>query len=472
MTLTRSLERAIEGGLLFILAGTPLAFGSAPSVIHLAVQMLVFFIFFLYGIRQCLIDSSSPPGFSPYSFRSFFLRYPFVIPFLLWIGWGLVQMIPLPLAGIRVVSPQAHEIYFTILGGGSGGGHPLSLSSFDTALASQEAVTCGLLFYLVGTYSRFPSASNLPKTPTPDPFFNVLLLTIAVTVGFQAFYGLWEYFTDPQQQIFFFPRSIAVKGAAGTFTNPNHFANYLVLFFPLLFSWMILPKEGRSFCGRGILLATVLSGMAAAVVASHSLMAIFVGAVAVLLLGLSLLWLRASQKSLVLLLGLLGLGGLFLVFIDPGFASFQRQLHPLFPDYSTSRLRVWKDSFRIIQDFPWTGTGLGTFQFIFPKYSSVPVLPRFHHAHNDWLELLVETGILGSGLMATAIVLFFVTYGKHLPRLHPGIRPLGFGVLISLVSFMIHSVAEFNFYIPANAYSFTIVLGMGLRLNEMAKHEP
>lgn len=478
LSVIQSIEKVVVGGLFFILVGTSLAFGSVHTITYGAIQTLVFFNFFLWGIRGLLIRSSLHRLNSAEKQNgTFFLRYPFFLPFAIWIGLVLFQLVPLRTGWLGFISQETLRIYQALLGTLYLGAYPTSLSPFDTWRALLQVLACAVLFYLVVTFPRRGDASR--NSPTRDQFLNAFLFAAVLTAGFQAFYSLAEYYWTGNQRIFFFPRTLPTKGAAGTFVNPNHFAGYLLLFFPLLFSWVILllprsrSREGvHSFRGQGLLLTLLLIGVEAGLVLSHSRMGLFSFLVEALLLVLGFFFLGAPKQALglffVLLTGALGL----LVFLDPEFSKFQRSLPLFFQWEEAGRFRFWRDCFQMVKDFPWLGTGLGTFQLIFPKYSTVPILSHLNHAHNDWLELLVETGFLGFGLIALALAWFFAVFVKRLRKSRPVIRILGLGILVSLVGFMTHSVAEFNFHIPASAYSFALILGLAVRLGEISREEP
>ena len=54
-----------------------------------------------------------------------------------------------------------------------------------------------------------------------------------------------------------------------------------------------------------------------------------------------------------------------------------------------------RGTWRIFVDHPWTGTGLGTLQVVFPPYETFYDGRVVNHAHNDYLEALAETGVAG-----------------------------------------------------------------------------
>ena len=59
------------------------------------------------------------------------------------------------------------------------------------------------------------------------------------------------------------------------------------------------------------------------------------------------------------------------------------------------RAAMRQDTWRLFLDHPVIGTGLGTFEMVFPPYDSVYDGKIVNHAHNDYLELLAETGVVG-----------------------------------------------------------------------------
>ena len=484
MSTVRFIEGAIEWTLLLIMFGAPLAFGSVHTIIYRFIQCAVFLALFLFGVRSCLVESSvttsAQSGFSFSKrqndrFSSFVSSHPFIVPFLLWLGLVAMQLIPLGPELLNTISKETYSIHRTLFGFSQW--RPLSLSAFDTMRALVQVVACAGLVYLVSVHRASIQEtviaherghfSSFGTGPAQDSFFNRLLFAGFLAVAFEVVYGLWEYLAGAQQ-IYFFPRSVDLESAAGTFVNRNHFANYLVLFFPILFSWAVCPaggKQDRRFLSvHKILLAVVMLGGAIAVIASHSRMAIASGAAATLLLAFGFPFFGLRKRPIIFLAGFLAAAALFLFFLDPGRGAFQSRISMFLQGYETNRFRVWQDSIQIVKDFPWAGTGLGTYQLIFPKYSTVPITLRYSHAHSDWVELLVETGLIGFVLIVITVMWFTQTYLKALRTMEPRVRSLGIGIFVSLAAFSLHSIAEFNFHIPGNAYCFAILLGMALRL--------
>jgi O-antigen ligase/thioredoxin-like negative regulator of GroEL len=126
---------------------------------------------------------------------------------------------------------------------------------------------------------------------------------------------------------------------------------------------------------------------------------------------------------------------------------------------------ILKDIPKMIMDFPLFGVGLGAWPELFLHYRSGPWSRIFfREAHNDYLEVLAETGFIGAGLLAG----FFFVAGKRLVR---GLRkssskylPLIAAILAALGGMAVHEWLDFSLQIPANAFLFTILLALGLRI--------
>jgi O-antigen ligase len=125
------------------------------------------------------------------------------------------------------------------------------------------------------------------------------------------------------------------------------------------------------------------------------------------------------------------------------------------------RLVVSRDSLGILRDHPWLGSGLGSFETVFHRYQSFPTDLTWDHAHNDYVEALAETGIAGGALILLALGLFFWLAFRNLgERLRHRAGWIQFGVAIGCCGLLVHSFADFNLHIPANAAWFAACVAM------------
>jgi O-antigen ligase len=116
---------------------------------------------------------------------------------------------------------------------------------------------------------------------------------------------------------------------------------------------------------------------------------------------------------------------------------------------------------RIIRKNKFIGTGLGTLQEAYPRYESIYEPLIVDHTHNDYLELLADTGAAG-GLCGAAFLalLAFGGYSKlRLARSRSG-RAIHAGALAACAGILFHSVLDFNLHIPANALLFLLLAAL------------
>ena len=119
------------------------------------------------------------------------------------------------------------------------------------------------------------------------------------------------------------------------------------------------------------------------------------------------------------------------------------------------RLAAARDSLRIFRDRPWVGSGLGSFETVFPKYQSFPSDSTWDHAHNDYAEALAETGAIGGALILFALGLFFWLAFRNLrERLRYSAGRVRFGAALGCCGLLAHGFVDFNLHIPANGAWF------------------
>jgi O-antigen ligase len=119
------------------------------------------------------------------------------------------------------------------------------------------------------------------------------------------------------------------------------------------------------------------------------------------------------------------------------------------------------NTWRIFLDHPWTGTGLGTLQLVFPAYETLYDGKIVNHAHNDYLEGLAETGVAGG--LCCVWFLGVLVFGslRRLTELDGSFTSiLQLSGLIGCLGFLTHSLVDFNLHIPANALLFFLMANL------------
>ncbi len=72
-----------------------------------------------------------------------------------------------------------------------------------------------------------------------------------------------------------------------------------------------------------------------------------------------------------------------------------------------ARYDVYLDTINMAKDFPVYGTGMGTFQYIYPGYKTLQSQLYYDHAHNDYLELISDSGLVGFVIVLSGVIMFF-----------------------------------------------------------------
>jgi O-antigen ligase len=146
----------------------------------------------------------------------------------------------------------------------------------------------------------------------------------------------------------------------------------------------------------------------------------------------------------------------FLVFLGKG--QVLGRLGDLGPGM---RLNVTKDCLRMFSHRPVWGWGLGTFPTVYASYRSFYTNLFVNEAHNDYAQLLVETGLLGFGLMLWFLVRLY-QHGLPTSRRWE-LRwdgAVSLAALLGCTGILFHSFVDFNLQIPANAALFYVLCGL------------
>ncbi len=126
---------------------------------------------------------------------------------------------------------------------------------------------------------------------------------------------------------------------------------------------------------------------------------------------------------------------------------------------SATRLTIARDTLRLAAQRPVAGWGLGTFADVYPQFRSFPTELLIDHAHNDYLEMLAETGALGA--LLTLWFLAGVFRGARDALAHWHFRDSGGALtlasLVGVAGLLAHSLTDFNLHIPANAALFFVL---------------
>jgi len=241
----------------------------------------------------------------------------------------------------------------------------------------------------------------------------------------------------------------------GPYVNRNHFAGFAELVLPLALVPLVLGRVRRERWPVVGLFAVLPIG---ALFLSASRGGIVSFGAELSVLALVMIQRREMGKQLfaggaVLLVALLLVSWLGVGQILQRLSSVQ-----LLEVSSGKRASMRRDTWRIFLDHPFVGTGLGTLQLVYPPYESLYDGKIVNHTHNDYLEVLAETGLLGGICCAWFLGVLLVQSLERLRQFNNSFSgALQLSGFLACSGFLVHSFVDFNLHIPANALLFFLM---------------
>lgn len=289
---------------------------------------------------------------------------------------------------------------------------------------------------------------------------------IAAAVG-QALYGARQWLARADE--IWGVTVVASDRLRGSFVNPNHLALLLEIALPVALAWTwVAWREGRAAPLERRLPLAGLPALAwlvlfVALAFTGSRAGLLGGACGALATALAL---AARRRRLELgSLGLVApLVGLIAVVAIGAQAGFGRWLATSAYELSwSSRLEVYRATVELWQRFPLTGTGLASFREAFPLVQPAGLAGTWWHAHNDLLELLATTGLVGALLVAAGAAGLLVAMVDRLREAGSSEEAAAVAAALgALVAVAVHSWFDFGLTMPANAAALVIVCGAAL----------
>ncbi|HEY0963899.1 MAG TPA: O-antigen ligase family protein, partial [Pseudomonadales bacterium] len=124
-----------------------------------------------------------------------------------------------------------------------------------------------------------------------------------------------------------------------------------------------------------------------------------------------------------------------------------------------SRDEVVRDSATLLQDYAVTGSGVGTWHTAFPGYRGADIPYFYDHAHNDYLELGSDFGIVGMTALALSVLYALYAAMKSMALRHDQLAlGVAFAASMGITCLLLHSFVDFNLQIPANALLLVVLL--------------
>ena len=323
----------------------------------------------------------------------------------------------------------------------------LSVYPYLTKIELLKWASYGLLFFLT---------TESLQTENQVRQFVWFLLSLGFVV---SLFGIIQHFSF-NGKLYWFVTLPSGAGPFGPFVNGDHFAGFVELTAPLGLALLLFRSRRREQVTL-LLLFTIVPVAALILSASR-------GGIIGLVLEFALLAFlsrahRIGRKQLLGAVAVALVAGSFIVWL--GVSKAIQRFEQLTRRGISGELRVsiYHDTWRIFLDHPWAGTGLGTLVVVYPRYASFYNGTIVDHAHNDFLELLADTGLIGGLCGAFFIgVLFRQGFVNFRIAIGGAERALIVGPLVACLGLLLHSLVDFNLHIPSNALIFLLLACMSV----------
>ena len=245
----------------------------------------------------------------------------------------------------------------------------------------------------------------------------------------------------------------------GPYVNHNHYAGLMEMLLPFP---LVLAASRFTDGIRKLVVAGIAALMAGSIFLSGSRGGMVAFVAQMLVLGVLLVRKREGSWKQPLMLGaFLAMVIVFLVWMGSNEVT-----HRLISIHSEAReeigggtrISIDRDCLRMFAKRPFLGWGLGTFPIVYPGFRSFYTTFFVNQAHNDYLQLLVETGVAGFSIAVWFMVLVFRrAAGKLKNWTDTASGALTVAALLGCVGILVHSFLDFNLQIPANAALFYVL---------------
>ncbi len=374
--------------------------------------------------------------------------------------WGFIQTLPwTPTSWHHPIWIQTKDIL----------GPVSSAISVDPSIFIESLSR--LLSYIVFFLMAFCAGRN-------NAYAKQIVKALAWAGTFYAFYGLLAY-ASGAETILWFKKWAYHTFLTSTFVNKNSYAAYagigllcslalvrdqmkhIVIRDRLLAqkSKMLAYLDSLSFTQIVVLLIPILLIAALALTGSRAGTASSFFGVLTLLVALAVNMRMRSKKGMLISIAVLGA---FLFFVLLGGQTLMTRFDGENLSQDTSiRLAGYSLALQAISDNPWLGFGLGTFDSAFRLYRDASLSLWYHHAHNDYLEMLMDLGIPVASILFLSLGLLVSCCASGVwERKRGAIYPaLGLGASALIAA---HSLVDFSMHIPAIAATYATLLGLGV----------
>jgi hypothetical protein len=366
----------------------------------------------------------------------------------------IVQLIPLPHGTLARIDPHAIPLRTALwLPVPAASSIPISLVPRDSLAALGIFAAAALLFWTCRQICEGGGTGRIVRGVAIIGLIASMTAIMQYGGNQQLLYGYW------------LPRDAGAR-PYGPFVNRNHFATWMIMACPLVFGYLLArapaARERQHMAQRVVAAAKQLGSIRIWLAASVCMMTLAVT-------------ISASRSGVIGLATALAASVLFsrghhvphtrrwtifqavlLILVVVSFANFDAlsaRVDQTMQDMQAGRGRtaIWHDAERVIQDFPLTGSGAGTFGTAIRPYQTA--LPTFSivNAHNHYLQLAAEGGALVTIPCAIALIGFLLLFRRRMATDTSSNVLVRAGAGAGIAAVLVQSIWETGLRMPANA---------------------
>ncbi|MDD5454361.1 MAG: O-antigen ligase family protein [Candidatus Ratteibacteria bacterium] len=326
-------------------------------------------------------------------------------------------------------------------------------------------------FYLPAFFLAFNAIENDKKR---EKFLWVLLFSaffVAIYAVHQYFWGLEEtrqffliYKTEIQVASHKnFISRLYTDRAFSTFLYPNTLATFLMLVLPFAVFSAIFCDNKNDDATRIIARRVIFSALSLLVLFAFVLTFSKGGTVVLILSWLLFLLFKVPKSRKIIAVAGFVLLISFIIFVAYNGNYVADKLQPV-KDSSRVRIEYWRAALEMFKEKPLNGFGWGSFGRAYAKYK-LPKAEETQAVHNNFLQIGTELGIIGFLMFLSIFIFYFIEIDKRIKNadnLSPLQKVFVYGGFVSVLSFALHSLGDFSFYVFSVTSIFFMIMGVSL----------
>lgn len=323
---------------------------------------------------------------------------------------------------------------------------------------------------------------------------HIKMIVFAISAGIilASFDGIWQVLTGRDFIRGYAPViNIGLIRATAAFKDSNLLGIYLSAFAPLVWGLNLYYFKNKKIAfGGNFKRFSQLYGKVFYTFSYHKQKLAFIFVSLIALIGIILTYSRPTLFAIYIALFFLSIAKrdkkiisflIIILFIGPfilpqSVKKLARQVeyNPLRFMCNDDRIAVYRNSFNMIKDHPFIGLGANTYMKNYKEYRE-PVEYRnvvtqdYMYAHNNFLHMAAEIGLIGLGLFIRVLYKLFMECRNIYRKIdNDYLKIISLSLSACLIAFLVNGLTESSLYYSRVAIIFWYIMGLALALNKFS----